>query len=157
MTTGDAYGLSTNRRLNDVAARALIPHGRPLTSGWVPKMLPNSSVEAEQLLRFMRASHSDGDPHQVIVRSFDLRPLSCSCRAGQFGRLCWAVVDVTAVNLLPLARQRWLQACGQTDIRAAARVLSQVRRWANAAAELASLRSCDCVVTTARRQQEIVA
>lgn len=111
----------------------------------------------EQLLRFRRASHSDGADHQIIVRSFDLRPLSCSCRAGQYGRLCWAVVDVTRTELLPIARERWQQACGETEIRTAARVLSAVNRWQKAAAELAALRSCGYVPVRHAEPEDIVA
>jgi len=67
------------------------------------------------------------------------------------------VIDVTARELLPIAAQRWQAACGETDIRAAARVLSQVKRWANAAAELASLRSCGYVVARQAEPEDIVA
>jgi len=40
------------------------------------------------------------------------------------------------------ARQRWQQACCETDIRAAAAVVRQTCKWAAAALELQSLRSC---------------
>jgi hypothetical protein len=115
----------------------------------------NVTAEPEQFFRFVRASHSDGDPHQVVVRGFDLRPLSCSCRAGQYGRICHAVLSVVADELEPLAKQRWQEACGETDIREAARVYGQVKRWARAARELTALRSCGYV--PARRAQEVVA
>ena len=41
------------------------------------------------------------------------------------------------------ARQRWQEACGEVDIRAAAAVLTQTRKWAAAALELQALRPRD--------------
>jgi hypothetical protein len=114
-------------------------------------MRPHRNTEPERLLRFLRASHHDGDPHQVIVRSFDLRPLSCSCRAGAYGRLCHATISVTAEDLEPIALERWQRACGEVDIRQAATVLSQVRKWARAARELQTLRTSGYFLTPAGR------
>lgn len=98
-------------------------------------------------LTFARPSRHDGPDHHIIVDATMLRPLSCTCQAGRHGQLCWAVIDVTATQLAPIARQRWQQACGETDIRAAAAVVTQTRKWATAALELQSLRSSEYVIT----------
>ena len=77
-----------------------------------------------------------GPPHDVTVDSTTLRPLSCTCDAGSRGWLCWAVIDIAANELVPIAEHRWRAACGETDIRAAARVLMRTRSWSAAAREL---------------------
>ena len=102
-------------------------------------------------LAFVRPSRHDGVPHQVLVDVATLRPLSCTCLAGAHGRLCWAVVDVAAHDLEPIAHSRWAAACGLDEIASAARVLSQVRKWAAAARELAALRSSGYLLTDRRR------
>jgi len=102
-------------------------------------------------LALTRQSHHDGPEHIVQVDAATLRPLSCTCLAGQHGRLCWAVIDVTQRDLTGLAKERWQQACGMDEIAEAARVLAQVRRWAAAARELAALRSCGYRVTAQGR------
>ena len=106
----------------------------------VTTLAPSSAAS----LAFVRPSRHDGVPHQVLVDPASLRPLSCTCLAGTHGRLCWAVVDVATHDLEP---SRWAAACGLDEIASAARVLSQVRRWAAAARELAALRSSDYVLT----------
>jgi hypothetical protein len=88
-----------------------------------------------------RPSRHAGPAHRITVDSATLRPLSCTCQAGRHGLLCWAVIDVTATELVPTARQRWVEACGEVDIRAAAAVLTQTRKWAAAARELQALRA----------------
>jgi hypothetical protein len=98
-------------------------------------------------LAFTRPSRHDSHDHVVRCDPFSLRPLSCTCLAGQHGRLCWAVVDVAAQDLEPIAHSRWAAACGLDEIASAARVLSQVRKWAAAARELAALRSSGYVLT----------
>jgi len=109
----------------------------------VTTLIPTSATS----LAFVRPSRHDGAPHQVLVDRGTLRPLSCTCLAGTHGRLCWAVVDVAAHDLEPIAHSRWAAACGVDEIASAARVLRQVRRWAAAARELAALRSSGYVVT----------
>ena len=98
-------------------------------------------------LVFTRPSRHAGPDHRITVDPTTLRPLSCTCQAGQHGHLCWAVIEVTATELVPIATQRWRQGCGETDIRAAAAVVGQTRKWAAAARELQSLRSCGYVIT----------
>jgi hypothetical protein len=98
-------------------------------------------------LAFVRPSRHAGSDHVVQVDSASLRPLSCTCLAGQHGRLCWAVVDVAARDLQPIAHTRWAAACGYAEIEAAARVLVQVRKWAHAARELQALRPIPYIVT----------
>jgi hypothetical protein len=98
-------------------------------------------------LVFTRPSRHAGPTHRITVDPTTLRPLSCTCQAGRRGLLCWAVIEITATELVPVACQRWQQACGETDIRAAAAVVGQTRKWAAAACELQSLRSCGYVVT----------
>jgi hypothetical protein len=105
-------------------------------------MHPKSSA-----LVFTRPSRHAGPDHRITVDPATLRPLTCTCQAGRRGLLCWAVIEVTATELVPIALQHWQQACGETDIRAAAAVVGQTRKWAAAARELQSLRSCGCVVT----------
>jgi hypothetical protein len=109
----------------------------------VTTLAPTSATS----LAFVRLSRHDGAPHQILVDPATLRPLSCTCLAGVHGRLCWAVVDVAAHDLKPIAHRRWAAACGLDDIESAARAPSQVRRWAAAARELAALRSSGYIVT----------
>ncbi len=142
MTTGAADGLSPASRLNDVAVRTLEPHARPFASGWEPEMLSKSNAQ----LTFVRPSPHEGVPHQILVDPATLPPLGCTCLAGGHGRLCWAVIDVAAHDLEPIAHSRWA-ACDLDEIASAARVLSQVRKWAAAARELAALRSSGYVLT----------
>ena len=94
-------------------------------------------------LIFTRPSRHAGPDHHISVDTATLRPLSCSCQAGRHGQLCWAVIDVTATELVWRARQRWQEACGEVDIRAAAAVLTQTRKWAAAGRELQALRPRD--------------
>ena len=98
-------------------------------------------------LVFVRPSRHAGPDHHITIDAATLRPLSCTCQAGRHGRLCWAVIDITATELVPIARQRWQDACGQTENCAAARVFSRTRKWATAARELQSLQSSGYVVT----------
>jgi len=109
----------------------------------VTTLAPTSSTS----LAFVRPSRHDGAPHQVLVDRATLRPLSCTCLAGIHGRLCWAVIDVAAHDLEPIAHSRWAAACGLDQIEATARVLSQVRKWTAAARELVALRSSGYVLT----------
>ncbi|HEY1296618.1 MAG TPA: hypothetical protein VGJ60_26365 [Chloroflexota bacterium] len=94
-------------------------------------------------LIFVRPSRHAGPDHRISVDAATLRPLSCTCQAGQHGHLCWAVIDITATELVWRARQRWQEACGEVDIRAAAAVLARARKWAAAALELQALRPRD--------------
>jgi hypothetical protein len=98
-------------------------------------------------LVFTRPSRHAGLDHRITVDPTTLRPLSCTCEAGRRGLLCWAVIEIAARDLEPVARQRWAEACGMDEITAAARVLAHVRKWRNAARELQSLRSCGYVIT----------
>ncbi len=102
-------------------------------------------------LAFTRPSHSGGLDHVVVVDAVSLRPSSCTCAAGQRQRLCWAVIDVASTELVPLAQQRWAAAKGLDQITDAARLLTQVRRWAATARELQSLRSCGLGLTDGGR------
>jgi hypothetical protein len=108
--------------------------------------------QESNVLVFSRPSRHAGPDHRITVDPTTLRPLGCTCQAGLHGLLCWAVIDVTASELAPLALLRWQQACGETDIRAAAAVVGQTRKWAAAARELQSLRSCGYVVTEDGRE-----
>jgi hypothetical protein len=98
-------------------------------------------------LVFTRPSRHAGPDHRITVDPTTLRPLSCTCPAGRRGLLCWAVIEITATELVPVACQRWRQACGETDIRTAAAAVGQTRKWAAAARELQSLRSCGYDIT----------
>ena len=100
--------------------------------------------QQSSVLVFTRPSRHAGPDHYISVDPTTLRPLSCTCQAGRHGLLCWAVIDITASEL---ALQHWREACGETDIRAAASIVGQTRKWAAAARELQSLRSCGYVVT----------
>lgn len=102
-------------------------------------------------LAFTRPSRHAGPEHIVRVDDVTLRPLSCSCEAGRRGKLCHAVISVTAADLEPLARRRWAEAKGVAEITAAAALVGQVRRWARAAAELQALRPCGYTVTDTGR------
>ncbi len=82
-----------------------------------------------------------------LVDPASLRHLSCTCLAGAHGRLCWAVVDIAAHELEPIAHSRWAAACGFDEIASAAPVLTHLRKWAAAARELAALRSSGYVLT----------
>lgn len=108
-------------------------------------------------LAFTYPSRHAGPAHIVRIDADTLRPFSCSCEAGRRQRLCWAVIRVAASELETLADRRWRQACGETDIRRAAYVLTQVRKWATAARELESLRSCGYVPTHQPEPEDIVA
>jgi hypothetical protein len=98
-------------------------------------------------LVFTRPSRHAGPDHSITVDPATLRPLTCTCQAGRRGLLCWAVIEVTATELVPIALLHWQQACGETDIRTAATIVGQTRKWASAARELQSLRSCGYVIT----------
>lgn len=89
------------------------------------------------LARIHRAREG-GPNHHVSVDAATLRPLSCTRPSGQRGQLCWAVIDLAATDLVPLAYQRWQQACGDMDIRAAAPVIAQTRKRAASARQLQS-------------------
>ena len=102
-------------------------------------------------LAFTRPSRHAGPDHHITVDATTLRPMSCTCQAGRHGRLCWAVIDITATELVPIARQRWQEACGQTEICAAAVVFGRTRKWAAAARELQALQSSGYVVTDSGR------
>ena len=84
---------------------------------------PKMRNQQFSVLVFTRPSRHAGPEHRITVDPTTLRPLSCTCQAGRQGLLCWAVIDVTASELAPLALLRWQQACGETDIRAAAAVV----------------------------------
>jgi hypothetical protein len=78
-------------------------------------------------LTFTRTCLSDPD-HQVTVDAAALRPISCTCEDGRSGWLCWAVIDVAACELVPIAYDRWRRACGEREIRAAARLVARTRQ-----------------------------
>lgn len=62
------------------------------------------------VLVFARPSRSSGRPHRVVVNARTLRPLSCSCQAGQRGIVCWAALEVAADECLAEAVRRHLEA-----------------------------------------------
>lgn len=99
------------------------------------------------VLSFTRPSRSGGLAHQVLVDADTLRPLSCSCAAGRHGHVCHAVLSVATDDLPAIARQRWLDARGMTQLEIAARVLVLTRHWSAQARELAALRSSGYVLT----------
>jgi hypothetical protein len=122
-----------------------LPISRP--KGRCPQWSPLSPPPAPHRWPSFAHRATTAPPHQVLVDPASLRPLSCTCLAGAHGRLCWAVVDVAAHDLEPIAHSRWAAAYGLDEIASAARVLTQVRRWAAAARELAALRSSGYVLT----------
>jgi hypothetical protein len=77
-------------------------------------------------LVFERPSRSADSPHRISVDAVSLRPLSCTCRAGQRDIVCWAALQVAVDDVLPIARQRWLDARGIADLECAAAVYGQV-------------------------------
>jgi hypothetical protein len=93
------------------------------------------------LLTFTRPSRTGGAVHVVTVSSDDLCPISCTCLAGQNGRVCWASLEIGAdydgaLRSLALARVRAAE--GLVALTAACRVYGLVvKRRAKAAAELA--------------------
>jgi hypothetical protein len=94
-----------------------------------------------QPITFTRPSRTGGAPHVVTVSGADLCPESCTCPAGQLGRVCWASLEVGADYdgaLRCLALERIRQAEGLAALTEAARVYGLVvRRRAKAAAEIA--------------------
>jgi hypothetical protein len=96
---------------------------------------------ASSSLTFTRPSRSSGAAHVVTVSGDDLCPISCTCLAGQNGRVCWASLEIGADYdgaLRTLALERIRQAEGQVALTAACRVYGLVvRRRAKAAAEIA--------------------
>src|SRR5262245_1860246 len=102
-------------------------------------MRPQSIAKStRQPLVFTRRSRSGGAPHQVSVDPATLRPLHCTCPAGQRDIVCWAALQVAVNDLLPIARQRWARARGMTELEDAAATYGHVlRRRASAARVLA--------------------
>jgi hypothetical protein len=90
-------------------------------------------------IAFTRPSRSGGPDHQVRVDADTLRPISCTCRAGQRGLVCWASLEVAAGGgLHAIARQRWTAARGVSQLeRSAALFAAVVRRARKASRELA--------------------
>ena len=92
-------------------------------------------------ITFTRPSRTGGAAHVVSVSADDLCPISCTCLAGQNGRVCWASLEVGADYdgaLRTLALERVQQAEGLAALTAACRVYGLVvRRRAKAAAEIA--------------------
>jgi hypothetical protein len=92
-------------------------------------------------LTVTRPGRSGGADHVVSVSGDDLCPESCSCLAGQNGRVCWASLEVGADYdgaLRGLALERVRRAEGLLALTAACRVYGRVvRRRAQAAAEIA--------------------
>jgi hypothetical protein len=92
-----------------------------------------------QPLTFTRPSRSGGLAHQVRIDADTLRPISCTCRAGQNGLVCWASLEVAAGGELhAIARRRWTEARGLSQLeRSAALFAAVVRRARKASRELA--------------------
>jgi hypothetical protein len=94
-----------------------------------------------EAIQFTRPSRSGGPDHVVTV-SDDLCPVSCTCVAGQNGRVCWASLEVGADYdgaLRCLALERIQQAEGLVALTAAARTYGTVvRNRTRAAAEIAA-------------------
>ncbi len=105
-------------------------------------MLAQSTARhAEPPLVFERPSRSGDAPHHVSVDPDSLRPLHCTCRAGQRDIVCWAALQVAVDELLPLARKRWAHAHGRTELEEAAAVYGQVLRRRAAAARVLAERA----------------
>jgi hypothetical protein len=92
-------------------------------------------------LVFERPSRSGDAPHQVSVDAVSLRPFHCTCRAGQRDIVCWAALQDAVDDLLPIARQRWLDARGMAELECAAAVYGQVLRRRAAAARVLAERA----------------
>ena len=105
--------------------------------------MPTQSIAspADHPLVFMRPSRSGDAPHQVYVDPVSLRPIRCTCRAGQRDVVCWAALQVAVDELLPIARLRWAQAHGMTELEEAAAVYGQVLRRRAAAARVLAERA----------------
>jgi hypothetical protein len=143
------------RRLSIHSTDPLKRRGRPRadsarTAFALEMGYPEMHSDSKAALAFTYPSRHAGPAHIVRVDTDSLRPLSCTCEAGRHGKLCWAVIRVAAAELEALADRRWRAACGEVDIRHAADVVVQVRKWARAARELESLRSCGYVVVKAQ-------
>ena len=105
-------------------------------------MLTQSTArQAAPPLVFERPSRSGDAPHRVSVDPVSLRPIHCTCRAGQRDVVCWAALQVAVEELLPIARQRWAQAHGMTELEEAAAVYGQVLRRRAAAARVLAQRA----------------
>jgi hypothetical protein len=105
-------------------------------------MRPQSIAKsARQPLVFVRKARSGSAPHQVSVDSTTLRPLHCTCPAGQRDIVCWAALQVAVNDLLPIARQRWSRARGMTQLEDAAAIYGQVLRRRAAAARVLAERA----------------
>ena len=92
-------------------------------------------------ITFTRPSRTGGAAHVVSVSVDDLCPISCTCLAGQNGRVCWASLEIGADYdgaLRTLALERVRRAEGLGALTAACRVYGLVvKRRAKAAAEIA--------------------
>jgi hypothetical protein len=92
-------------------------------------------------IQFTRPSRSGGADHVVTVSGDDLCPTSCTCLAGQNGRVCWAALEVGADDtgdLRCIALDRIQRAEGLEALTEACRVYALViKRRAKAAAEIA--------------------
>ena len=99
------------------------------------------ATSASEPLVFARKSRTGGVPHQVSVDSSSLRPLHCTCPAGQRDIVCWAALQVAVDDLLPIARHRWAKARGMTELEYAAAIYGQVLRRRAAAARVLAERA----------------
>lgn len=81
-------------------------------------------------LVFARPSRSGGPDHRVSVNAVSLRPLSCTCPAGQRDIVCWAALEVARDECYAEAARRWQAAKGflSREFAEAARVLGKAAR-----------------------------
>jgi len=77
----------------------------------------------------------------VTVNAATLRPIGCTCAAGQHATVCWAALQVAIDELVPIALARWAQTCGFLELEAAAAVYGQVLPRRAAAARVLAERA----------------
>lgn len=119
---------------NTLAAFAQFPR---LEKPMHPKSNPHVGVD---YLRFTRPSRHGAAPHRVTVDARTLRPVGCSCRAGQFAIVCHAALSVAIDELVPIALARWTVAKGFLELEAAAALYGRTLRYRATAAALLAQR-----------------
>jgi hypothetical protein len=96
---------------------------------------------AHDSITFTRPSRTGGHDHRVSVDAATLRPISCTCRAGINGLVCWASLEVAASGELhAIAHERWTAARGVAQLERAATLFAAVARRARKARREIALR-----------------
>jgi hypothetical protein len=99
-----------------------------------------STHQGVDYLRFVRPSRHGLAPHRVLVDAASLRPVGCSCKAGQFDVVCHAALSVAIDELVPIALARWTVARGFVELETAAALYGRALRYRAAAAQVLAQR-----------------